>query len=156
MIYQQQESQTRLSNIIKSFWMIDSEGDTNINKQKIIPDGYPKMIFHYKDPYRININGEWHTQKNDLIAGQISNYFFLENTGESGMFAIKFQPWSLKILFDINVFSINDKVIEIDSQILERIHPLKEIAINQSFSFQEKVKRIENWFITFLKTIDFN
>lgn len=92
MLYLQKKPVNKLSSLIKSFWMIDSESDATITQEKIIPDGYPEMIFHYRKPYRINIDGEWNTQNKYLIAGQIRKYFLLENTGALGMFAIKFQP----------------------------------------------------------------
>ena len=68
MIYKNIPSSKALENIIKSFWIVDSEGDTTKHKEKIIPDGYPEMIFHYKDPYKANISGEWDLQEKYLIA----------------------------------------------------------------------------------------
>ena len=101
MIYLQKEPIKILSSIVKSFWMVDSESDATINKEKIIPDGYPEMIFDYKQPSRTNINGSWLVHETPYImAGQIRNYFYLENTGETGSFAIKFQPWAFKLLLN--------------------------------------------------------
>ena len=75
--------------------MIDSGDDGAIREEKIIPDGYPEMIFHYKDPYFIDIEGQWQKQDRYLLAGQIRNHFFLKNSGRSGIFAIKLQPTAL-------------------------------------------------------------
>lgn len=142
MIYKQKEPIQELTGVIKSFWMIDSEGDATIRQEKIIPDGYPEMIFHYGDPFRAKISNEWLIQQKDLLAGQISNFFYLENTGKVGMFALKFQPWALRKLFGIKISNYTDTVLPIDSKIFSIFEPLKTIATGTS-SFDEKVKEIE-------------
>lgn len=145
MIYDLVKPSEELSDIIQSFWMIDSEGDNHIHQQKIIPDGFPELIFHYGDPYKINISGLWELQSKELIGGQIRNHFFLENTGESKMFAIKFKPWAIRELFELEMSSITDKVIIIPKAIKEKVVEIKEIAISTR-SFSEKVAGIEAWF----------
>ncbi len=150
MIYEHVSPKKELEHIVKSFWMINSDGDMSVQAQKIIPDGYPELIFHYGDPYRININGSWETQEHTILAGQIRNYFFLENTGESKMFAIKFQPWALRELFNTDVSLITDKVIKIPREMDTVLQMVKQIAISTS-SFEEKVQQVENWFEQFVQ-----
>lgn len=152
MNYKLQEPTSELLHIIKSFWMIDSEGDATVEAQKIIPDGYPEMIFHSADPYKAIINGVWQLQDNDLIAGQITNYFYLENTGATKMFALKFQPWALALLFGIDMSTITNDVITIEGDLLKAILPIKEIAISNAISFEDKIIKIEAWFLSYLQT----
>lgn len=148
-IYTLKKASPKLLRIIKSFWLVDYQEDIALKKEKIIPDGYPELIFHLGDPYKININGVWQQQSQYLIAGQIKNCFFLENTGKSKMFAIKFQPWALTELFDIKMKTLTDKVIEIPQKLLVTLQPIKEVAMS-SLSFDEKIKHIENWFLKFI------
>lgn len=150
MIYEQVSSSTKLTHIIKSYWLIDSEGDASVSREKIIPDGYPEMIFHYGDSYRINISGHWKTQHKEIIAGQIRNHFFLENTGVSRMFAIKFQPWALKELFGISMNELTDDVIPFSQKLSQILMEVKEMAISD-VPFHKKVKLIEDWFITYMQ-----
>lgn len=145
MIYNLQPSTEKLSPFIKCFWLVDSEGDQTINKEKIIPDGYPELIFHSGDPFRINIEGSWQLQGKSIIAGQIKNSFYLENTGISKMFAIKFQPWALKVLFEIKMSVITNKVIDLPQKTEKLFISIREIAISEQ-TFKEKVSRIESWF----------
>ncbi|AOW21078.1 helix-turn-helix domain-containing protein [Urechidicola croceus] len=152
-IYFRKGSSTKISGIIKSFWQIDNKESISIVREKIIPDGYPELIFHYGDYYKTNINGVWQTQGLYLIAGQIKNHFFLENTGESKIFGIKFQPWGLSELFKIEMSGLTDKVIEIPDKVLDTLKPVKEISVG-SLSFDEKVTKIENWFIEFFSDLD--
>jgi len=125
--------------------MIDSEGDTSLSRDKIVPDGYPEMMFDYGAPYRANISGEWYTQGADLIAGQIRNHFYLENTGAVGMVAIKFQPWALRLLFDLDMASLVDTVLEIEGDLALSLNELKIICISQDL-FEQKIAKIEAWF----------
>ncbi|MCF7560530.1 helix-turn-helix domain-containing protein [Sabulilitoribacter multivorans] len=152
-IYFQKDASPKISGIIKSFWQIDNKENTSIVREKIIPDGYPELIFHFGDCYRTNINGVWQTQGRNLIAGQIKNHFFLENTGKSKIFGIKFQPWGLNELFKIEMSGLTDKVIEVPDKVLETIMPVKEISVG-SLSFDEKVIKIEHWFIEYLLGLD--
>ncbi len=113
-----------LSVFVNGFWHVDSEGDKEIRRQKIIPDGFPEVIFHYADPYRINIGGDWETQPKFLLAGQIKNHFHLENTGKSGMIGIKFQPAGIARLYGIDMGNLTDKVIALPEEILDQFSDL--------------------------------
>ncbi|MDJ0645731.1 MAG: helix-turn-helix domain-containing protein [Flavobacteriaceae bacterium] len=151
--YFQKEASPKLSDLIKSFWQIDKEKEITIIREKIIPDGYPELIFHYGDHYRTNINGRWQDQALNLIAGQIKNHFFLENTGESKIFGIKFQPWGLNKLFGIEMSELTDKVIEVPDDILEVVHKIKKTGTS-SLSFANKVDEIENWFTEYISYVN--
>ena len=47
-----------LSNFVECLWMIENE-DPVPRMQKIIPDGFPEIIFHFGEPFRINLHGKW-------------------------------------------------------------------------------------------------
>jgi AraC-like DNA-binding protein len=111
--------------------------------QKIIPDGFPEIIFHYRDAYKINIGGTWEDQEKQLLAGQIRKYFFLENTGESGMFGIKLKPYAVTQLFGIDMKTIVDTVIPLPAQIRP---PLSLVAtqLNDGFVVEQIVELCES------------
>ncbi len=111
MIYEMRPPAAALKNIVKSYWLIDSEGNGEIIQQKIVPDGYPEIIMHYGDAYEINLSGTWKRQETFLLAGQLKKHFYLRNTGVSGMLGIKFQPTALSYLFGIDMSEITDRVI---------------------------------------------
>ncbi|NNF35791.1 MAG: hypothetical protein HKN68_16905, partial [Saprospiraceae bacterium] len=142
MIYRNVAPSDHISSLIKSFWMVDSEGDATIQREKIIPDGYPEMIFHYGASYSANISGAWYEQEKNLIAGQITNHFFLENTGTIGMIGIKFQPWALKQVFDLDMEALVNRAIPFPDQIKGNLEPLIEIS-NSDEDFDKKVERLE-------------
>lgn len=77
MIYRKHSPSNEIGHLIECYWWIDSEGDSSISEEKIIPDGFPEMIWHYGEPYEINLSGHWEVQPKALLAGQLTNHFFL-------------------------------------------------------------------------------
>ncbi|MGB5818458.1 MAG: helix-turn-helix domain-containing protein [Saonia sp.] len=139
-----------VSHVIQNFWMIKENDFTKGFHEKIIPDGYPEMIFHYGDSFECNINGRWELQESCLMAGQIRNHFYLKNTGQIGMFALKLKPWVLKKFFNIPMDTITDQVVAIDFNRFKALVPLRQIALSGA-SFEEKVSKTEHWIATFLE-----
>ena len=103
-----------LKNIIECYWIIEDDDLAPI-QQKIIPDGFNEIIFHYRSPYRINLGGDWEQQSLSLLAGQISKHFFLENTGASGIVGIKIKPTALTHLFGLSMHQFTDRVVDLSS-----------------------------------------
>ncbi len=147
-IYSYKKASSDLSTIIKSFWLIDDQTSTK-QIEKIIPDEYPELIFHYGDLYKIDINGFWELQERNLVAGQIKNHFYLENMGCRKIFGIKFQPWALTALFHIHMFYLTNKVIAAPKELLKTLQPIREISVSL-LSFNKKVEKIEHWFKEFI------
>ncbi len=143
MIYQRKDPSAQLSRFIECFWLMDSEGDADVVTQKIIPDGYPELIFHYGDPYKINISGEWVVQSSQLMAGQIRRFFYLKNTGVSGMIGVKLQPAALHILYDLDMSRLQGMVVDFMDFLpkMEMINPAKE-------NFDQFCNRIEDQFLS--------
>ena len=145
MLYDRIEPEFSLANLIDCYWVIESD-DCTPNRQQIIPDGFPEVIFHYRDPYRINISGEWELQNRKLLAGQIRNHFLLENTGSSGMIGIKFKPAGVTQLFGINMQNLTDKVVDLDSVLESEFHFISEFLLSPAPYF-EKVDRLNQFFV---------
>jgi AraC-like DNA-binding protein len=145
MNYKQLPASTECNSLIKSFWTVDSQGKPDQTIEKIIPDGYPEIIYHYKDPYEANISGTWETQDKFLLAGQIKKHFFLRNTGAIGMIGIKMMPTALYDLFQIDMSQITNKVVNIGALIPNVSQLLMEILRSQ-VPFEKKVKLLEHFF----------
>lgn len=144
MFYDRVSPKKSLSTIIDCYWIVENK-DSTIFQQKIIPDGFPEIIFHYGDNYRINISGSWETQSKDLLAGQIRNHFLLESTGASGMIGIKFKPAGITQLFDINMSELTDKVVDLDTELKEQFEPIIK-KIDSKALFKETVRALDSFF----------
>jgi AraC-like DNA-binding protein len=82
-----------LQPIVDCYWVVEGF-DQGI--QKIIPDGYSELIFHFGDAYEISHErGISFIQPHSIAAGQLSKPVFLKPTGKSGVFGIKFKPAGL-------------------------------------------------------------
>jgi len=135
-----------LKQLIECYWIVESD-DTAIKAEKIIPDGFTELIFHYGAPYRKKVNNEWQSQALNLLCGQISSYFFLENTGTSGIIAVKFMPAGLTQLFDMDMSVYKDKIIDVGTVNIEQLSGLRDKII--PFKDEDSVKVIlDDYFIT--------
>lgn len=114
-----------LEKIIECYWIIEND-DPTPHQQKIIPDGFCEIIFHYKDPYRICLTNTWEQQSMHLVAGQISRHFFLENTGASGIIGIKVKPTALTHLFNLDMHLLTDKVIDLPVALGDQLQALEQ------------------------------
>lgn len=145
MLYDRVIPPLSLSALVDCYWVVENE-DYTIEQQKIIPDGFPEIIFHYGDAYRINISGEWQIQPKMLLAGQIRNHFLLENTGASGMIGIKFKPATLTQLFGVGMSSITDKVMDLNSILYNEFLSISDRLLS-NIPYQDKIKLLNTFFI---------
>lgn len=98
-----------VAHLVDCFWVVRDESAMP-SERKIIPDGYPELVFHFGDPYELRLGDRWEPQPRCLAAGQISRYFFLRNTGRSAMVGIKLQPWALAQLSGRPMAALKDRV----------------------------------------------
>jgi len=99
---------------IECYWMMYSD-DTSPVIEKIVPDGFTELIFNYRDVYQCKINGDWNLQSPNLLAGQISTFFYLQNTGTTGSVAVKLKPAALTQLFGLQMNNYLDQIVDLDS-----------------------------------------
>lgn len=120
--YEPPESLLRL---IECYWIVEDDNSLPV-QQKIIPDGFPEIIFHFGDRYRIKLRQEWKQQSTALLAGQLTRFFYLENTGRSYVIGIKLKPAAVTHLFGISMHAITDNVIDLDADVVKALYPFKE------------------------------
>lgn len=141
-----------LARFVECYWKITDNG-TEVRCQKIVPDGFPEVMIHLGDPYRINIANDWKRQSQFLLAGQIRKFFHLENTGRSSVFGIKFKPAAITLLFGIDMSSYTDQVVDLTA--FSNFEPWCSTVIN-SHDFQVNVATTESFLLGHLSTIPIN
>ena len=114
MLFIKHDPPVHLAHIVRQFWIVENP-DSAILQQKIVPDGFGEIIFHYGDPFRIRMYDTWEEQARMLISGQIRRYFYLENTGASAMLGIKLMPAAVYALFKHDMSTLTDKVLPLSS-----------------------------------------
>ena len=151
MLYEKFDPSDSLKNLVKEYWIFEND-NPEIVTQKIIPDGYSEIIIHYGDPYRINLQGKWEVQSSMLFSNQISKYFFLENTGKSGILGIKLHPAAFYELFEKVTSTFTDQVVPLEGLIGSKVLPLKKIQ-SKGLAIKDKVSIAESWLATFLNEL---
>lgn len=112
--YHRTSPRNGLESILSCYWMIENLEDASMRVQKIVPDGYPEIIFHFADPYMIRLQSDWELQPSKLAAGQIKRHFYLGNTGRSSMIGVKMMPTALTHLFGIKMDTLTGKVLDLE------------------------------------------
>lgn len=142
MEYQRITPSPRLSKFVAWYWCAESS-DAEPKKQKIIPDGYPEFVFHYGQPFRIFLRDQWHSQGPALLGGQMQQYFYLENTGRSGIFGITFHPTALTHLFLLDMQAFTDRVVTLH-EVLGSSFTLSDKIIGAA-STSERIAMVEEY-----------
>lgn len=140
-----------LKHLVKEYWIFEND-DPSIQTQKIIPDGFSEIIIHYGAPYRINLSGRWDLQSSMLYSSQISKFFFLENTGRSGMIGIKLHPAAFYELFHKDVSEYTDQVLSLDELLEGQTDELVGIK-EQEIPISRRVAIAENWLQSHLQNL---
>ncbi len=144
MLFKRIEPIKELAAIIECFWIIENDDPAPV-LQKVIPDGFVEIIFHFGDPYRIQLNTDWQIQASSLLAGQIRNYFFLENTGKANILGVKLKPAALAHLYDISMHNYTDKVVDITT--IPELDMLRLAnAVHGCSAHDERIELINDYF----------
>lgn len=143
MLFKRFEPSEELKTFVKEYWVFENP-DPQIHRQKIIPDGYCEIIFHYRSPYRLNLHGEWELQSRTLLAGQISGHFLIENTGPTGMIGIKLQPAAPFQLFGLSMERFKDKVADLAATLGGMDNEMVQLS-KPALPMAKRVKLAERW-----------
>lgn len=144
MLYKRVEPTESVLSWIECFWMIENDDPKQVI-QKIIPDGFPEIIFHFGDAYEINLNGGWERQDQNLLAGQIKNFFWLRNTGKASMLGIKLKPAALAQGFNLKMNEFTEKVKSLEQIKNEKLNKLQRM-VRDADSFEDKLDCVTYFF----------
>ena len=149
MLYKRIDPTPELKDLINCYWIIENP-DKTIIQQKIIPDGFIEIIFHYGEPYKLNLSGNWEIQSKSLFAGQITKHFFLQNTCKSGMLGIKLNPTAMYHLFNLSMDDYTNKVVDLKQAVGDKMDSFIE-SVFQIKDHDELIKETNQFFLDNLK-----
>jgi AraC-like DNA-binding protein len=142
MIFERLEPSHGLSHLVECYWMMRDD-DATPRQQKIIPDGFTEIIFHFGDPYKVCLNNQWNIQPRLLLAGQIKKHFYLENTGSTDILGIKFKPTALSKLFGLHMGDLKHEIVDL-KETLAKESEMLENEIRGTGSWEEKVAALDS------------
>jgi AraC-like DNA-binding protein len=119
------DPQQNTRRVVECYWIVEDDNSTPV-RQKIIPDGFAEIIFHFGDLYRINLKSKWTTQARSLVAGQIRKHFFLENSGVSSIIGVKLQPQALTMLFELEMHTFTDMVLDLRKALRSKMNRVED------------------------------
>ncbi|HZY82644.1 MAG TPA: helix-turn-helix domain-containing protein [Cyclobacteriaceae bacterium] len=141
MKFQRIEPSESAKNAVECYWIVEDD-DVSPVKQKIIPDGFTEIIFHFGDHYRVNLSKKWQRQSKSLFAGQISGYFHLENTGTTDIVGIKLRPSAVAHLFRVSMKPFTDRVVDLRKAVGTKMRSV-ETAMRKLDDNEKRVELIE-------------
>jgi AraC-like DNA-binding protein len=142
MKFQQFEPFHALQEFIECYWIV--EGDATA-ASKIIPDGYPEMIFHFGARYEIfSEEKQWQIQPLSIAAGQLTRPILIRPSGMSGVFGVKFKPSGMWKLFQCNMHALQNKTVNLDNVIGMNTSSLRA-TLSKVTSHEAMIQLINNF-----------
>lgn len=82
-----------LKSIVRCVWTFSADFGRDHNDERIAPDGFPELIFHFGTPYReLDAAGRWRAQPKALLAGNLTQPLLLRSIGRVGVLGIRLWP----------------------------------------------------------------
>jgi AraC-like DNA-binding protein len=133
---------SQLKTVVECYWCVTG---IDTEQQKIIPDGFPEMIFHLGDSYEIfDDNKQPGLQEKILISGQISRAIVLRPTGKSDVFGIKFKPSGMWKVLQVDMNTLKDSVVGYSAnKSLQELYQQLKTA-----SAKARIRSVEKFFLS--------
>lgn len=137
----------RLQPFVECCWIVEG---FDLTQQKIIPDGFCELIFHFYDPYQITDHKNSHVQPFSIVAGQLNNPISLKPIGRSGVLGVKFKPTGMWKLLGCDMNELTNQTIFLDSVIQERSFVAEQLHdCNNNI---ERIRIVESFLLTRLES----
>lgn len=145
-----------LASFVNCYWELEVEADPDVQKQRIIPDGYIEMFFILGDDVKRFVTDTGYIlQPRAMVLGQITEPFYIQPTGYVKTFAIRFYPYGFANFVRVPLKDLVNKETPLE-ELLPGSAALQE-KIENAGSTQERIAVIENYLLGLLtekSTID--
>ncbi len=139
-----------LSDFVKCYWILEAEKETKPQKQRIVPDGCMEMIFHCGDLYKQYIDeNNYIIQPQCFVFGQITKPLFIEPTGVSAIFAIRFQTNGFAPFSSIPINQMDNRAVPLE-ELFGTKGKLLENQILNTKTTEERIAIAEEFLLKFL------
>jgi AraC-like DNA-binding protein len=135
-----------LSHCVKQYWAIEDCLPTgNEHIQRVVPNGLMELMFYLGDKPK-TLDENKHISENSILSGQQKKYYDIVVSGKLSLFSISFQPYGVKLLFDIPSNELFDQNIPLKYFLKDKTVEL-ELELYKSVTFEEKIYIIEKFLI---------
>ncbi|MEL6562235.1 MAG: helix-turn-helix transcriptional regulator [Bacteroidota bacterium] len=145
------ETKSILSEFVRCYWTLESDPEDAPVRNKIVPDGCMKMIFHYGDPYRHHPkDGAAFQLPRSFVVGQLTTPYEVEPEGKTGTFFVCFRPNGFIPFSTIPIKEMENKVVSLEDLYDNAGDEISEKILNAADT-DERIEFIEA-FLTKLLT----
>ncbi|MCX6271172.1 MAG: helix-turn-helix domain-containing protein [Bacteroidetes bacterium] len=133
-----------LSLFVKHYWAIDNclpVGYKHI--QRIVPNGLMELMFYLCDKPKA-LDETRNFSENTFLSGQQSGYYDILVTGKLSLFSVSFQPFGVKMFFDIPSNEFFDQSIPLKDLVKGMVNKL-ESGLFEANSFESKIRIVEKF-----------
>lgn len=93
MSYREFPAPPSLASCVRCVWTFVADFGPDQYDERITPDGFPELIFHFGAPYlEQDQEGRWREQPRALLAGNLTRPLLLRSTGRVGVLGIRIWP----------------------------------------------------------------
>lgn len=139
-----------LQSVIECYWIAEGNS-TEVNK--IIPDGYPEMIFHFGDGYQIlDANNTWVNQPLSILAGQLTAPIFIKPTGRTGVLGVKFKPSGIWKLLGCSMAQLENQTVPLEDFLTRDSKTLVD-TLQMAVTHAKKIETLNSFFLSKLPNV---
>lgn len=139
-----------LHHVVAYYWTLKSESkDSVITRYRFVPDGYVDWVFHLGTPWQCSFSKRETNTPTDRfhVFGQIKNYVDLDiSRGDIDVFGVKFYPWAVNQLWNVDMHYLTDQIIDLESLELKHIKSLSN-AIIEARTIIDRINTTENYLL---------
>jgi AraC-like DNA-binding protein len=146
MNYQTYQPHADLKSVVSCYWTLEVPAQSDVQKQRIIPDGCIEMAFILGDDIKRYTSGdEFILQPRAMILGQTIEPFYIEPTGYVNTFAVRFYPHGFSNFVSVPINNLANRETPIEKLFDEAIAKELEHAIVEAASTERRIEIVETF-----------
>lgn len=139
-----------LSKFIRHYWTIENcMPYAEIHTQRIVPSGLMELLFYFGNK-PVSEDKNKSINENTIITGHLREYYDINVSGRLSLFSILFKPHGLSMFFNIPLIEFYNQNVPLKYILKHEILEL-EMKLYEAYSFTERIKVIEKYFLHLLK-----
>jgi AraC-like DNA-binding protein len=132
---------------VKCYWTLSAPEEDKPEKQRIVPDGCMEMIFHHGDLYKqYHEDGSHIIQPRSFVFGQITIPLDIEPTGESEIFAVRFNPDGFIAFGSLPINTMENRAVPL-TELFDEAGDFLEQNILNAITTEERISIVETFLI---------
>ncbi|MEM1121810.1 MAG: DUF6597 domain-containing transcriptional factor [Bacteroidota bacterium] len=131
MVFQEIKPNLPLRPYINCFWYYDeSQKESALIKERVIPNGCMELIFHLGDRVIRSTSSTSGSNPRFNFVGQKTSAYFIQPTGSTRMFGIRFFPHTTTFLIPVPLAELTNQVLPLDTIFGSSINQLSQQIYN--------------------------